>query len=154
MATLYKAQFERAERFFKHAETLKKSYNKVGTTNSNSILFLYDLTYAFCIFCYHIRDGILQDKNNSIPHSVIDSYIKKNPCLQICQDIANSSKHFKPKHGFKTGQKPTRRLFGKRIGQKLEFKLTFDTAHGNQEFFSFAVDCLGVWEKFFANNNL
>ena len=65
---------------------------------SKQIEELYDDVMTFFIFCYHIKDYILNDCSLHIKRKTIEAFINSNEYLRICADICNGTKHLKLTH--------------------------------------------------------
>ncbi|HPY40029.1 MAG TPA: hypothetical protein PLM98_05890, partial [Thiolinea sp.] len=62
-------------------------------------LSFYDIVIFACQSMWHLKDWILNDKNfGAADIDALTREIHAEPCLLLCSDIANGSKHFLLKH--------------------------------------------------------
>ncbi len=52
-----------------------------------------DVTNAFFLFCYHLKDWLINDTSIKANLKDIESFISSSTALSICADLANGSKH-------------------------------------------------------------
>jgi len=82
----YKEQFDRVKRYYKRIDPEKKDHGNQ--------LDYEDNLWSFFQNAYHLKDWIKNDDTIRINGDIED--IKKGyPCLVICGDIANRTKHLK-----------------------------------------------------------
>ena len=82
----FKEQFDRVKRFHKRIDPPSKDHG-------NQVDFEDNLWYFFQN-AYHLRDWIFNDDTIRI-NGNIKEIIKDYPCLVVCLDIANRTKHLK-----------------------------------------------------------
>jgi len=56
---------------------------------------------AFFVFCYHLRDARVRLGD---PESQVDAFIKGNPALALCRDLATATKHLEVSKPYVTTQ--------------------------------------------------
>jgi hypothetical protein len=115
--------------------------------------FNKDDVQSFFVHCNHLRDWILKLNKIGITKADINEFIKNNMPLQICADLANSSKHCRLERKTWSGREP--RLAGAThqsskfdtdLGVKSEFQIWID-----RELFDaleIAEQCWTLWGEF------
>lgn len=113
---------------------------------------------------YHIKDWI--ENNKSIPKATREAAekIREDKYISICRDLANASKHFKLRKGYKNrktdsvesvqGPYGTGR-FGKGVYGIGEEKITITCSDGKEyDALELANAILQTWESFFTTYNI
>jgi len=145
----YEDQLERIKRW--KVEIDKELYNYKNESYSKNIYFLFDMVYAFFIFCHHMSDYLINDNSLSIEKTVVREYIKNNECLRVCADICNGVKHLE-------FDRPTKTKGGHvwvnlnitingRTGEKMFF-IDFESETVKQDFSKLSTECIQKWEEF------
>ena len=151
----YEEQLERVRRY--HARFAQIDGGFEATLPSENYV---DDMYAFFQNCYHLKDWLKKDPaftarpNKSAQD--IEDVVTNTPCLAICADICNATKHLGldlTQHPARSGHEPkvTRREFHVSVGgpaQPLAIKATVEHNGRNLDAFTLASDCLQAWEAF------
>jgi len=147
----YQQQFERVERFYERFNKIDK-----GRPHDMSSANYEDEVYAFFIFCYHLKEWIINDETVSVPKNEIEKFINENECLSICADICNGLKHLKrdedKEHSgllpeFKNKKISVEFIEGDSY-PTIGIKFNISTKTKTIDAFELATECLKKWEKF------
>lgn len=115
-----------------------------------------DAVYTFFQHCYHLKDWAAKDPNSNLTWKELEDYVKASPCLSVCADMANGSKHFglkaneKPKSGYRVRQSGMSGTW--KLGEN--YRLTqIDLSTGVEgdgpvwEAFALAEACMREWDR-------
>jgi hypothetical protein len=108
-----------------------------------------DVTYAFFLNCYHLKDWIKADPVLSELGNV-EAFINGSFELRLCADICNASKHFeltKPR----SDQNPAISLptiMMDQRGDKVVVRYNVKTTSGSIDSFELAQSCMSAWSQF------
>jgi hypothetical protein len=120
---------------------------------------LVDEFYAFCVFCYHLKDWLQNDAAVSArSKGEVVKYVNGNLRLRLCADLANGAKHLvlDDRRRFDTSHRPETTLvldLGFGISMfPVKPALTIPLPAGDQEervsALGFAESCVGAWDEF------
>jgi hypothetical protein len=116
-----------------------------------------DYAHAFFIFCYHIKDWIINDIGvNQVTETEVEEFINDSPSLGYCADIANGVKHLKLNRNIRSKSQPKMSTSETRIvaivgkGEKVDVKefQYISTDEGEIEAFDLASKCIREWQEF------
>src|SRR5437016_3705170 len=99
----YQDQLERVRRYHKRFADLDSGIADWIPTDN----YIDDM-YAFFQNCYHLKDWLKKDPAFNAPED-IEKFVTKTPCLALCADICNATKHLgldPKKHPPRTGHEP------------------------------------------------
>lgn len=143
----YPEQLARVQRWYQRFKDI--SDGKLHYISSD---FYLDDMYAYFMNCYHLKEWIKNDTNQSPVSTKVDAFIKSDPNMALCGDICNSIKHLV----LKKPKKSNWIEFGKRIfmidvGTRpatIAVKYSIYTESGPIDAFELATLCLHAWEDF------
>ena len=115
--------------------------------------FNLDDVQSFFLHCNHLRDWVLKLNKIGITKADIDDFIQKNLPLQICADLANSSKHCRLERKTWSGGEPhlsgithQSSVYDGGLGVKSEFKIWMDSEPFDA--LEIAEQCWSLWGEF------
>jgi len=146
----YKEQLERIKRYYKRLEQINKGIPP--SKNGIPEVSFLDEFYAFFIFCRHLEDWIIQDRNINIPQKgkILRKFMQKNICLKVCTEICNGIKHVDPtkkRAEFDNVHNVTLKI---KNGdwESIADNFYVLTNKGKKDAFELATECLNKWEEF------
>jgi hypothetical protein len=146
-------QYDRVQRWFERIE----KYHK-GTKEAVDVPKVKDNYLAFFQNCYHLRDHIENDSNNSVSESDLDSFIQTTACMSLCADICNGSKHLKLNSKGWSKENPEMAdgaIVRDNVSTgvvSVSYKVETDT--GEKDAYDLAEECIKEWKKFMKTHNL
>ncbi len=123
-----------------------------------------DTVFNFVITAYHVKDWLKKEGSCSFTAQDVEHYVANEPCLKICRDICNGSKH----RILDRGQ-------GSNISKMVDLPLMVDTEAitaassipinaetphielqdgRNLEILAFVNEVIAAWNTFFQNHGL
>ncbi|MBX9791037.1 MAG: hypothetical protein K2Y37_19125 [Pirellulales bacterium] len=151
----YEEQLDRVRRYHARFAAINSGFE--ATLPSEHYV---DDIYAFFQNCYHLKDWLKKDPvftaRAGKSKQDIEDVVTNTPCLAICADICNATKHLGldiTKNPPRSGHEPkfTKREFHVSVGgptQSLAIKATVEHNGANLDAFTLATDCLTAWEAF------
>jgi len=150
----FQQQFERVKRFYELFRKIDEGVPINFPTN-----YLEDIVYSFFIFCYHLKDWIINDDTVEMSEKEVENFINQNECLTICANLCNGIKHYKlrSKHGRHElgGEFKTKKVYAEYAGgTSLNIRIKFNilTPTKDIDAFKLATECLQKWEEFIKGN--
>lgn len=158
-------QYQRVIRWYRIYEKINKTSMLIGSGDKSQYFDKsLDDVFAFFLNCFHLKDWIL--KYTDIPKDEVKQYMKDNPSLALCADIANGIKHARPdiediqKHRPHSGYRPEiesavsmdeESLAAAKRGKPYQvgFLLVIHHKDDNKiDAFDVATECVCLWRKF------
>jgi hypothetical protein len=152
-------QLERAERYLGKVRAI---YTGVFAQSHDRRSHEDDLV-SFFMHCYHVRDWIAHLNKVGVTAKDIDTFINTNPCLQICADLCNGSKHCELTRTPRSGSQPhvTGKAYeastwfvGSGGGEVLRARYSIMTSTGVVDALQLAEQCMDCWRQFVAELTL
>ncbi len=142
----YPEQLARVKRWYARFEEIAK-----GRLHDQDSEHYRDVTYAFFMNCYHLKDWIKNDCTAGTRAQTVESFIDGSSEMSLCADICNAHKHLVLTSS-RSGQNPQRGPTRYEVGldsapATIAVQYTIDTASGPVDAFSLATKCVAAWEK-------
>jgi hypothetical protein len=116
-----------------------------------------DDTYMFFQNCYHLKDWLKNDPtfgNVKKTKQEIEDYVTNTPCLALCADICNGTKHLVLDRSPRSGDIPKHEDFflkayegGPRHGE-VSYTLVIEHQGTKRDALSLARECVTAWKAF------
>jgi hypothetical protein len=146
-------QLDRAERYL---AKIRAVYAGAFAQSHDRRSYEDDLV-SFFMHCYHVKDWIVRLNKLEVTSREVDIFINSNPCLQVCADLCNGSKHCELDRPARSGTQPhfTGKSYeastwftGSGGGEVLRAKYTILTSSGFRDALQLAEECMACWRQF------
>ena len=133
--------------------------NRIEKNQDRSVEDYGDDVWSFFQNCWHLKDWIKNDPR--VPGCIrnsIEEFLKTQPSIIKCADLANATKHLELKHprvGDEPSAKPSHSNMTIIPGESSTVVYLIDSATGpKQNALDLARDCLLEWERLLAEKGL
>lgn len=150
---MHMEQLERAQRYLNRMRSI---YAGVFAQDHNRQDYEDDVL-SFFMYCYHVRDWIVRLNRVGVTAKDVDQFINSKPCLRICTDLCNGSKHCTLTRPARSGSQPhmtgkqystSTWLTGSGGGEVLQARYTILTTQGAVDALGLAEECINCWQTY------
>lgn len=150
---MWQEQWERVKRFYERFKQIDRG--KLHNMPSSNY---EDEAYAFFVFCYHLKDWIIEDDLLSLVKREVERFVQSNECLSYCADICNGIKHLRldkrrsdlAEPGFHKRKVSLELAEGRQPSIGIKFELV--TEAKTIDAFELATECVDKWREFIEQN--